>query len=167
MTIPFVGDLIREVGETVREFIPDPDKRMEIEVQLAELADKADARENELLQGQIEINKVEAGSANLFVSGWRPFIGWVGGVALAYTWILSPLLKALFKLTELPALQASEIYPIILALLGIGTMRTVEKMRGVATSLGGRVLPPLERSTPVTAAPSAPTASSKPKSRWF
>jgi len=163
MTIPFIGDLIREVGTTVREIIPDPDKRMEIEVKMAELADKADERENELLQGQIDINKIEASSSNLFVSGWRPFIGWVGGSALAYTWILSPLLKALFKLTELPALQASEIYPIILALLGIGTMRTVEKMRGVATSLGGKVLPPLARSTPIVGAPT-PT---KPKGRWL
>lgn len=162
MTIPFIGDLIREVGTTVREIIPDPDKRMEIEVKMAELADKADERENELLQGQLEINKIEAGSSNLFVSGWRPFIGWVGGAALAYTWILSPLLKALFKLTELPALQASEIYPIIMTLLGMGTLRTVERLQGKASiNLVGH--PPLERSPPIVAAPTPV----KPKSRWL
>lgn len=157
MTIPFIGDLIREVGVTVRELIPDPDKRAELELKMAELADQADARENELLVGQIEVNKIEAGSSNLFVAGWRPFIGWTSGAALGYTWILAPILQALFHLTNLPALPAESIFPVVLAMLGISASRTFEKVRGVATSVGGRVL------TPQIARPAPETS----KSRWI
>jgi hypothetical protein len=141
--VPILGDLIHEVGETVRELIPDADKRMQVEVQLAELADKAEARETELLQGQIETNKIEAGSGNLFVAGWRPFIGWTSGLALAYTWIVAPIAKSLFQLTELPIIDPSQIYPIVFAMLGIAGMRTYEKKIGVAagTSAPSRTLP--------------------------
>ncbi len=136
MSIPIIGDLIREAGGVVRELIPDADKRMEIEVQLAELADRADEREAQLLLGQIEVNKAEAASGNAFVAGWRPFIGWVCGSALAYTWILAPVAKALFGLAELPVIAPDQIYPIVLAMLGIGGMRTYEKTKGVA---GGKL----------------------------
>jgi hypothetical protein len=89
--IPILGDIIKEAGSIISEIIPDADKKMDIELKFAELADKADERESALLQGQIDVNKEEAKSANLFVAGWRPFIGWVCGAALAYTWIVSPL----------------------------------------------------------------------------
>jgi hypothetical protein len=135
--IPILGDIIKEVGGIVSEVIPDADKKMDIELKFAELADKADQRENDLLMGQIDVNKEEAKSANLFVAGWRPFIGWGGGAACIYTWIIAPMFN-------LNALDADKIYPIILAMLGIGTMRTVEKMNGVATSLNGKVLTPVK-----------------------
>jgi len=143
------GDLIRELGATVRQVLPDPSAQHEFDLKVAELADKADARETELLKGQLEINKVEAGSSNLFVAGWRPFIGWTGGVALGYTWMISPLMKWVADMNgyvvPLPALDPNSIYPIIMALLGMGAMRTVEKVNGVATSVGGKVLQPLAK----------------------
>lgn len=152
MAIPILGDVIREVGGVIREIIPDADKRMELEVRLAELADQADAREDMLLQGQIEVNKVEAGSGNLFVAGWRPFIGWTSGVALAYTWIVAPAAKALFHLTELPIIPPDQIYPIVLAMLGIGAQRTYEKVKGVA---GGKLGSPAHsQSAPESSNPS-------------
>lgn len=132
MSLPIIGDVIREVGGVIRELIPDADKRMEIEVRLAEIADQADERENLLLQGQIEVNKIEAASGNLFVAGWRPGIGWVGVIALGYTWVIGPMAKAIFGLAELPVIDPDQIYPIILALLGIGGMRTYEKKFGLA-----------------------------------
>ena len=128
VSIPFVGDIIREVGETVREAIPDADKRLEIESQLQTL-------EYQLLQGQLEVNKQEAASSSLFVAGWRPFIGWTCGAALAYTWIMAPVMKVMFKLVELPVIDPSQIFPIVTAMLGVAGMRTYEKVRGVATSL--------------------------------
>jgi hypothetical protein len=136
--IPILGDVIREVGGVVRELIPDADKRMDIDLKFAELADKASERETELLSGQIEVNKTEAASSNLFVAGWRPFIGWVSGSALAYTWIVAPIAKTLFHLTELPAIPTQEIYPIVLAMLGVAGMRTYEKVKGVSTGVLGR-----------------------------
>lgn len=128
VSIPFVGDIIREVGETVREAIPDADKRLEIESQLETL-------ELQLLQGQLEVNKQEAASSSLFVAGWRPFIGWTCGAALAYTWIMAPVMKVMFKLVELPVIDPTQIFPIVTAMLGVAGMRTYEKVKGVATSL--------------------------------
>jgi len=142
MTIPILGDVIREVGATVRELVPDADKRMDIDLKFAELADKADERNAELLSGQIEVNKIEAASGNIFVAGWRPAIGWVGASALGYTWIIAPIAKSVFRLTELPAVPTDQILPVVLAMLGVAGMRTYEKVAGVATGSLGR--PPTE-----------------------
>lgn len=128
-------DIIDQVGETARQVLPNKIEEKRLELQGEEIAQRGDL-------AQIDVNKTEATHSNLFVAGWRPFIGWTGGVALAYTWILSPLIKAIWGLEELPALSPDEIYPVILGILGLGAMRTVEKYRGVATSVGGRVMVP-------------------------
>lgn len=137
MTLPWT-DIITQIGAAVRQVLPDPRAQAEFDLKWGKLAAQAEQRENDMALAQVEVNKTEATHANLFVAGWRPFIGWTGGVALGYTWILSPLLKMIFGLDELPALAPDEIYPIIIGMLGLGTMRTVEKMRGVATSVNGR-----------------------------
>jgi len=73
-----VGNLFKDIREAITgKGIEDPNKRAEIELKLREL-------EQALNMGQIEINKVEATNPNWFVAGWRPFIGWTGGFALAY-----------------------------------------------------------------------------------
>lgn len=172
INVPILGDLIREVGATVREILPDGDKRLEIEVRLAELADRVDQRENALLLAQTEVNKVEAASSNMFVAGWRPFIGWVCGGSLAYTWVLAPILKTVFRLQELPVIQPDQIYPVVLAMLGVAGMRTFEKTKGVATSIGGKVLVPKlptpveSQNPPIEIVQSIPEAP-KRKGRWF
>lgn len=163
MSIPILGDIIKEVGATIREVIPDPDKRRELEIKLAEL-DQASQL------AQIEVNKVEAGSANLFVAGWRPFIGWVCGAALAYTWIVAPLLQWGISLSgravALPALDPDSIFPVVTAMLGLGVMRSFEKSKGVATSVRGRVLTPqLPQQLPTEQETEAPKA--KKKGRWL
>jgi hypothetical protein len=147
MNLPWT-DLINQIGQAVRQVLPNPEAQRDFDLKIMELAAKAEEQETQLALGQIEINKIEAGSANLFVAGWRPFIGWTGGVALGYTWILSPLIKAIFGLDELPALDADAIWPIIAAMLGLGTMRSFEKSRGVATSVNGRVLTPRRAALP-------------------
>jgi hypothetical protein len=147
MNLPWT-DLINQIGQAVRQVLPNPEAQRDFDLKIMELAAKAEEQETQLALGQIEINKIEAGSANLFVAGWRPFIGWTGGVALGYTWIVSPLLKAIFGLDELPALDADAIWPIIAAMLGLGTMRSFEKSRGVATSVNGAVLAPRRAALP-------------------
>lgn len=146
------GDLVRELGSVVRQVLPNPEAQREFDLKIAELADKADQRENELLRGQIETNKVEAASSNLFVAGWRPAIGWVGATALGWTWIVAPLVNWLASLAganvQPPALPAEAIYPVILGMLGISASRTIEKMRGVATSVNGTVPQPVLPSHP-------------------
>jgi hypothetical protein len=89
-----------------------------------------------LAQGQNDVNKIEAASTRLFVAGWRPFIGWICGVAFGFKYIAGPLLVTIGSMwgmdVKLPVIDASELLPILLGMLGLGVMRTAEKVRGVA-----------------------------------
>lgn len=89
-----------------------------------------------LVQGQLEINKAEAASASVFTSGWRPAIGWVCGSALAYTYIAYPFLLwagALWFPEIKPPLLGNDgmLYELLFGMLGLGAMRTYERVRGV------------------------------------
>ena len=96
-----------------------------------------------LKTGQMEVNKAEAQHKSVFVAGMRPFIGWVGGMALAWKFLLHPmsvwlltLLQGMGHLAGIeppPSVNASELYPIILGMLGVGGMRSWDKVKGVAT----------------------------------
>lgn len=90
-----------------------------------------------LVQGQLSINQQEAANPNLFVSGWRPFIGWVCGGGCAWNWIGLPIAKAVMvyvghPLAISPA-DLSEMMPLLLGMLGLGGLRTVEKINKVAS----------------------------------
>jgi hypothetical protein len=94
------------------------------------------AAETELAKGQIAVNEKEAQSSSLWVSGWRPAIGWVCGAACAWNWI--GLKIALFvaaylghELKLAPA-DISEMLPVLMGMLGLGGLRTVEKINKVA-----------------------------------
>ena len=91
-----------------------------------------------VVQGQIDTNKAEAANPNVFVSGWRPFIGWVCGSACAWNWIGLPMAKMLLTVSGHPiALEPADIsqmMPVLLGMLGLGGLRTVEKIKGVAAS---------------------------------
>lgn len=89
-----------------------------------------------VVQGQLATNQKEAENPNVFVSGWRPFIGWVCGAACAWNWI--GLKIALFaaaalgyKLQIAPA-DLGEMMPVLLGMLGLGGLRTIEKINSVA-----------------------------------
>lgn len=133
---------ILDLGRTALDkFVPDPKAKAEAIYKLQELADKRDSEqlqaEVQRILGQIEINKIEASSTDRFVAGWRPFVGWVCGTALAYQFIAEPLLRFIaqvcFKYTgAFPVLQLDELSTILMGLLGLGVMRTVEKTKGVA-----------------------------------
>ena len=89
-----------------------------------------------VIQGQLDINKAEAANPSMFVSGWRPFVGWVCGAGCAWNWVGLPMAKfaaAYFghALTISPA-DLSEMLPLLFGLLGLGGLRTVEKINGVA-----------------------------------
>lgn len=90
-------------------------------------------------QGQIEINRVEAGSSSIFVAGWRPMIGWVGGVSLGLYFIpqfISANVFWILNMIESKVLQPFPVTPdgileLVLGLLGLGMMRSAEKIGGV------------------------------------
>lgn len=89
-----------------------------------------------MVQGQLNINAEEAKSSSTFVAGWRPFIGWVCGVACAWNWIglkIAIFVAAYFghQIDMSPA-DVSEMMPVLLGMLGLGGLRTYEKTKGVA-----------------------------------
>ena len=85
---------------------------------------------NELLSIQTKINEIEAGHRTVFVAGWRPFIGWVCGVALAYNFIIRDLfIWALEPQDVPPALQMEHLMTVLLGMLGLGGLRTFEKVK--------------------------------------
>ena len=89
-----------------------------------------------VVQGQLDINKVEAANPSVWVSGWRPFIGWVCGSACAWNWIGLPIAKMALILADHPLDLApanlTEMMPVLLGMLGLGGLRTLEKINGVA-----------------------------------
>lgn len=87
---------------------------------------------------QIGVNTQEAQHSSLFVAGWRPFIGWVCGLAFAWTFLLYPILQFAvvafgvpIDLSLLPVMDLSEMMPVLLGMLGLGAMRSYERKAGV------------------------------------
>lgn len=129
--LPAVLPLVKDV---VGSFLPeDPKKRAEaerkIESQLTEHLAKID-------MAQLEVNKTEAAHRSIFVAGWRPFVGWACGVSLAWSYICQPILTfALVQAgygVELPALDMSQMMPVLMGMLGLGGLRSFEKYKGVS-----------------------------------
>lgn len=90
-----------------------------------------------LVQGQLEINKMEAQHGSIFVAGWRPAIGWICGSALGWNFIVQPIITwAAFisgvDMADAPRLDTGELTTILLGMLGLGGLRTYEKRLGVA-----------------------------------
>lgn len=96
---------------------------------------KAQELDNQLAQAQISVNQAEAASSSLFVAGWRPFIGWTCGAAFAYHLIVQPLIAFIAAAAgynfALPIFDTETLNTALMGLLGLGTLRTVEKIRGV------------------------------------
>ena len=132
-----------EAGKMAIERIwPDPIRRAEEVRKLEELHQAGDlARldaQVKLLLGQIEVNKIEAASSSLLVSGWRPFAGWVGGVAFGYAAILEPILRffsvVMFEYQgTFPEINTGLTTQVLMGMLGLGLMRSFDKKNGTDT----------------------------------
>jgi hypothetical protein len=128
-----VSALLDIGGKVIDRVWPDPVQAATAKLELVKLQQSGELA---AMAGQLEINKVEAASASVFVSGWRPFIGWVCGAACAWNWIglkIALFLAAYFEhpLNLAPA-DLSEMTPVLMGMLGIGGLRTIEKLNGVA-----------------------------------
>lgn len=125
--------LIPAFGTLVDRLIPD---RAAAERAKADMEAALIKASNEAALAQVEVNKIEAGHGSVFVAGWRPFIGWVCGAALAWAFIVGPVLSwslAVLGICEtLPPIMTDNLFELVLAMLGLGGLRTFEKMRGVA-----------------------------------
>jgi len=120
-----VSALIGPVTGLLDKFIEDKDQKNAIAHELATMAER---HSQELLKGQLEVNKVEAAHKSLFVAGWRPAIGWICGLALLYSTILSPILDIWFTV---PVVNTSLLQTVLMGMLGLGAMRSYEKTKGV------------------------------------
>lgn len=127
--------LIGPVSGLLDKFIEDKDAKNAMAHEIATMAERA-AYENAKLQ--IEVNKAEAASASLFKGGWRPFIGWVCGIAFAYHFVLQPILvfvlvAAGLAIPDLPEFDMGTLMPVLMGMLGLGGLRTFEKVQGKAS----------------------------------
>jgi len=125
--------IIASAVEKVVGLIPDEKSRNEAKAKIeAELITAANAA----LQAQLEINKTEAIHKSLFVAGWRPFIGWICGLSIFWAFLGQPLLGWVMLVNGIetlpPAIATERLFELVLAMLGIGGLRTFEKLKGVA-----------------------------------
>jgi len=118
--------LVGPVSGLLDKFIEDKDQKNALAHEISTMAER---HAQELAKGQLEVNKVEASHKSLFVSGWRPAIGWICGFALMYSTILAPILGIWFTV---PPVDSSLLTSVLMGMLGLGAMRTVEKTKSVA-----------------------------------
>ena len=118
--------LIAPVSNLLDKVIPDADERARLAFEIDTLAEN---HAQALALAQLEVNKQEAAHKSLFVAGWRPGCGWVCVLALAYSTIAQPIISIW---VEAPAIESGLLYPVLMGMLGLGTMRSYEKKNGVA-----------------------------------
>lgn len=136
--IPILTLLLPVISSVLGKIIPDPGKAAEVNAELQkaliERQGEIDKAIAEAARAQAEVNLEEAKSSSMFVAGWRPFVGWVCGIGCAYSFIAQPMLtwvSGWFGGVPLPALDMTQLMPLILGMLGLGGLRTMEKIQGV------------------------------------
>ncbi len=118
-----VAEPIDALGSAVDKIFTNDEERKQAQAVLDKIAQKP-----AILQA--EINKIEAQHRSLFVAGWRPAIGWVCAIGLAFPFILNPLIE--WAGGTSPDIQVDQLMELVVALLGLGTLRTFEKLAGRA-----------------------------------
>ncbi len=123
--------LVGPVSALLSRVIPDKSERDRLAHEIATMAEK---QAHEQIMAQVEVNKQEAAHKSLFVAGWRPFIGWTCGIAMAFNYIGVPLVETVSVLYGTPLvinpLDLATMMPVLLGMLGLGGMRTYEKRVG-------------------------------------
>ena len=128
-----ISPLLELGGSIINRLFPDPEKKAQAEAELLKLTQDGELKK---VLAQLEINAKEAAHPNMFVAGWRPFCGWVGGVGLLYATIGHNVLAwlAVAQGWPVPPTIDSDLLVYLLGgMLGIGGLRTVEKVKGVAS----------------------------------
>lgn len=126
---PIVGDIIATVGNLAGDLITTEKETRQLDI------DEYNA-ETKRLESQTDINKIEAGSSSFWVSGGRPFIMWVCGLAFAYASIVEPVLRFSAKVWfnyagDFPVIDTNLTMQVLFGILGLGVMRSAERIKGV------------------------------------
>jgi len=131
--LPLISNLIDKI-------LPDPQAAADAKLKMMEMAQRGELAQLDadvkLATGQMEVNKTEAASSSLFVSGWRPAVGWCCALAFGFKFIGGPLLVLIAAYfghpITLPVFDFTEMSTVLLGMLGLGGLRTVEKIKGSA-----------------------------------
>jgi len=125
--------LILPISKLLDKVVPDADERYRLANEISTLATR---QAHEIAKSQIEVNKEEAQSHSMFVAGWRPATGWICAIGLATNYLFVPICNFVLTITEspitVPPLDLTEMMPVLLGMLGLGTLRTYEKTKDVA-----------------------------------
>ena len=133
MISTLVSSILPVAGEVIDRLVPDKNGAAKAKQELEKALVHAEVSG---LLGQIEINKIEAASRSIFVAGWRPMVGWSCSAAMAYSYVVQPILAFALAQTghliDLPRVELGEMMPVLLGMLGLGGMRSFEKFKGVS-----------------------------------
>ena len=125
--------LIGPVAGLLDKFIEDKDTKNALAHEISTMAER---HAQELAKGQLEVNKVEAASKSMFVAGWRPAVGWVCVLGMASNFIIIPMANFGLAIAEsnitIPLIDTSTMMPVLMGMLGLGAIRSVEKVQGVS-----------------------------------
>lgn len=135
-----MGGLFDLAGKVFDKIFPDPKQAAEAKLKMFELQQQGELAvlqaETALATGQMEINKVEAGSDSFFKSGWRPAVGWICVFGLFYQFVFLPFATFFLALYEvhaaMPAMDLNTLMTLLFGLLGLGGYRTIEKIKGAS-----------------------------------
>lgn len=127
-----IDDILGAGLKIIEKIIPDPKAKAEMELELFKMKQAGDFKELEaqleVIRNQAEINKIEASNPNLLVSGWRPSAGWICVLALASEFLIRPYVVAFG--VQIPSIN-EVLFELLFGMLGLGTFRTLEKIKGV------------------------------------
>jgi hypothetical protein len=134
-----ISGLFSAAQNLIERFFPDPEKKAVAQLELLKMQQNGDlaqlAAETDLAKLQIQVNIEEAKSVNWFVAAWRPFIGWTCGFGLAYAALIEPFARFVANVAfgytgEFPVIDTNLTMQILMGMLGLGAMRSVEKIKG-------------------------------------
>ena len=121
-------------SQLITRLFPDPAQAAAANLELTKMQMSGELAQ---ITGQLDINKVEAASTSVFVSGWRPFVGWVCGLGLGYVAIVEPIARFIATMVgytgNFPVIDTTITMQVLMGMLGMGGLRTLDKIKGVAT----------------------------------
>ena len=128
-----LGSLLEPATKLLDKVVEDKDQKNALAHEIATMAER---HAQELAKGQLEVNKTEAAHKSLFVAGWRPFIGWICGVAMLANFLLIPMANFVLDLSgstnTIPLIELETMMPVLMGMLGLGAMRSFEKVKKVS-----------------------------------
>ena len=121
-------------SQLITRLFPDPAQAAAANLELTKMQMSGELAQ---ITGQLDINKVEAASTSVFVSGWRPFVGWVCGLGLGYVAIVEPIARFIATMVgytgNFPVIDTTITMQVLMGMLGLAGMRSYDKKNGVAS----------------------------------